>query len=178
MEKSTKVVTGKVRFSYVEVFQPRAMEEGQTPKYSVSIIIPKKDKKTLAKIEEAIENVIEANKAKFTKNGKRLSSLQLPLRDGDEDERKSDDPAYANAMFLNAKSNRKPGVVDEDLNPILEASEFYSGCYGRASISFYAFDKNGNKGVACSLNNLQKLEDGEPLGSMSSPESDFGDDLM
>jgi len=178
MEKSTKVVTGKVRFSYVEVFQPRAMEEGQEPRYSVSIIIPKKDKKTIAKIEEAIENVIEANKAKFTKNGKRLSSLQLPLRDGDEDERKSDDPAYAGAMFLNAKSKRKPGVVDEDLNPIMEASEFYSGCYGRASISFYAFDKNGNKGVACSLNNLQKLEDGESLGSVSTPENDFGDELM
>ena len=178
MEKSTKVVTGKVRFSYVNVFVPTAMDEGAPLKYSVSILIPKKDKKTLQKINEAIEAVIESKGAVFTKNGKRLSSLQLPLRDGDEDENKADDPVYNGHFFVNAKSKNKPGVVDEDLNPIMDANEFYSGCYGRASISFYAYDKNGNKGVACSLNNLQKLEDGEPLGNVSNPASDFGDDLM
>lgn len=52
-------------------------------------------------------------------------------------------------------------------------SEIYSGVYGRVSISFYAFNSNGNKGIACGLNNLQKIKDGEPLGGHTSAEADF-----
>ena len=84
-----------------------------------------------------------------------------------------DDPAYANAYFVNANSTTAPGVVDANRNEILDKSEVYSGCYGRASISFYAFNANGNKGIACGLNNLQKIKDGEPLGGRASAESDF-----
>ena len=100
-----------------------------------------------------------------------LSSLRTPLRDGDID--RPDDPAYANAYFVNANSTTAPGVVDANRNEILDKSEVYSGCYGRASISFYAFNANGNKGIACGLNNLQKIKDGEPLGGRASAESDF-----
>lgn len=171
---STKVITGKVRFSYANVFTPTAIEEGQTPKYSVSLIIPKSDKATLAKIEKAINQAIEEGKAKF--GGKIPKNIKTPLRDGDED--RFEDEAYANAMFVNANSVRKPGVVDENLDPIIDPDEFYSGCYGRASITFYAFNAAGNKGIACGLNNLQKLEDGERFDGGSSAEEDFGDDLM
>lgn len=171
---STKVITGKVRFSYANVFTPTAIEEGQTPKYSVSLIIPKSDKATLAKIEKAINQAIEEGKAKF--GGKIPKNIKTPLRDGDED--RFEDEAYANAMFVNANSIRKPGVVDENLDPIIDPDEFYSGCYGRASITFYAFNAAGNKGIACGLNNLQKLEDGERFDGGSSAEDDFGDDLM
>lgn len=169
----TKVITGKVRFSYAHVFSPSAMNEGETPKYSVSLIIPKKDKKTLAKIKKAIEAALEEGKSKF--DGKIPKNLKMPLRDGDED--REDDENFAGAMFLNANSTVKPGIVDEDVNEILDKEEFYSGCFGRASINFFAYNKAGNKGVACGLNNLQKLEDGERLsGGGASAEEDFGED--
>ena len=171
----TKVITGKVRFSYAHVFKPYAMDEGETPKYSVSLIIPKKDKKTIKKIQDAIKAALEAGKDKF--GGKIPKNLKMPLRDGDEE--REDDPNFEDAMFVNANSSIKPGIVDADLDPIIEQEEFYSGCYGRASISFFAYNKAGNKGVACALNNLQKLEDGDRLsGAVSTPEEDFGDDMM
>lgn len=178
-ELTTKVVTGKgIRFSYAHVFEPVAIEEGQQKKYSVSLIIPKSDKETLKKVEQAIKNAAEIGKAsKF--GGKLPANLKTPLRDGDEE--RPDDDAYENAMFITANTTTKPGVVDADLNPIIDPDEFYSGCYGRASVNFYAFNVSGNKGVAAGLNNLQKLEDGERLSGGSSAADDFGsedDDLM
>ena len=168
----TKVITGKVRFSYAQVFEPRAMNEGATPKYSVSLIISKKDKKTLEKVKAAIDSAIEEGKASKW-GGKLPKNLKLPLRDGDEE--REDDEVYQGSMFVNANSSNKPGLVDAELNPIMDKSEFYSGCYGRASINFYAYDSNGSKGIACGLNNLQKMEDGERLsGGGASAEEDFG----
>lgn len=181
MENSTKVITGKVRFSYANVFEPTAMQDGQTPKYNISIIVSKSDTKTVEAIKKAIEAAKEAGKSKIAdKNGKIPVNLKTPLRDGDEE--RPDDPAYENSYFINANSERKPGIVDRDLNPIMSRDDFYSGCYGRASINFYAFNVN-SKGIACGLNNLQKLEDGERLAGGSSAKEDFGgdnavDDLM
>lgn len=168
MAKAIKVVTGKVRFSYAHVFTPQASQEGGQPKYSVSIIIPKSDKETVEKINKAIEQAKEENKAVW--GGTVPKGLKGGLRDGDEEK---DDPAYANSYFINANSSQKPGVVDADLNAIIDASEFYSGCFGRASISFFAYNSNGSKGVGCGLNNVQKLEDGEKLGGASSASDDF-----
>lgn len=173
----TKVVTGKVRFSYAHVFEPTAINEGDKKKYSVAILIDKKDKVTLTKIEKAIAAATEAGKVKF--GGKIPSTLKKPLRDGDEE--RPDSEEYKGMYFLNASSQTKPGLVDENLDPIMDKEHFYSGCYGRASINFYAFNTAGNKGIAAGLNNIQKLEDGEKLsGGGSSAEDDFGsesDDL-
>lgn len=169
--QATKVITGKVRFSYLHVFEPSAAEEGQEKKYSVSLIIPKKDKATLAKIEKAIEAAKEAGKAKF--GGKIPATLKLPLRDGDIE--RPEDEAYADSFFVNANARTRPGLVDKALNPIMDQEELYSGCYGRASVTFYAFNTSGNKGIACGLNNLMKLEDGESLGGRQSAENDFAE---
>jgi hypothetical protein len=181
-ENSTKVVTGKVRFCYVNVFEPTALNDGDTPKYNICILIPKSDTKTLEAIRNAVEAAKTAGKSKLAdKNGKIPSTIKLALRDGDEE--RSDDPAYEGMMFINANSTRKPTVVDKDLNPIMSQEEFYSGCYGRASINFYAFNVQ-SKGIAAGLQNLQKLEDGEMLAGGSTAEEDFGgenqwdDDLM
>ena len=103
-----------------------------------------------------------------------LAAIKTPLRDGDIERR--DDPAYANAYFINANSTTAPGIVDADRNPVLTRSEVYSGVYGRASINLYAFNSNGNKGIACGLNNLQLIRAGEPLGGKASAESDFATD--
>lgn len=169
-----KVITGpETRWSYANVWEPKSINDG-TPKYSVSLIIPKSDTKTIAKIEAAIEAAYKEGEAKLKGNGKTvpaLSVLKTPLRDGDLE--RTDDAAYANAYFVNANATTAPGIVDLDRNPILTRSEVYSGVYGRASINFYAFNSSGNKGIACGLNNLQKVRDGEPLGGKSSAESDF-----
>lgn len=171
---STKVVTGVVRFCYCHVFEPTAMNEGDIPKYNIAILISKDDEKTLKAIEKAIENAKQAGKSKIVdKNGNFPRTLKLPLRDGDEE--RPDDPAYENMYFINASTTRKPSIVDKDLNPIMSQDEFYSGCYGRASINFYAFNVN-SKGIAAGLNNLQKLKDGEPLVGGSTAEEDFGGD--
>jgi hypothetical protein len=171
--QATKVVTGKVRFSYLHVWEPAAVEEGSQKKYSVSLIIPKSDTATVARIKDAIQSALEAGKAKF--GGKIPASLKLPLRDGDLE--RADDDAYLNSWFLNANSSKQPGIVDQNVQPILRQAELYSGCYGRASVNFFAFNTNGNKGIACGLNNIQKLSDGETLGGRTTAEFDFSDDL-
>ena len=170
----TKVVTGKVRFCYVNVFEPTAMNDGDTPKYNICILIPKSDTATVDKIKKAIEAAKEVGKAKLAdKNGRIPNNLKLPLRDGDDE--RGDDPAFEGHYFINANSLRQPSIVDRSLNPILDRSEFYSGCYGRASINFYAFNVS-SKGIAAGLNNLQKLADGEMLAGGSTAEEDFGGD--
>ena len=172
-----KVITGpNTRWSYCNVWQPKSINGG-TPKYSVSLIIPKSDTVTINKIKAAIEAAYKEGEAKLKGNGRSvpaLSVLKTPLRDGDAE--RSDDEAYANAYFVNANSATAPGIVDADRQPILDTSEVYSGVYGRASINFYAFNSNGNKGIACGLNNLQKIRDGEPLGGKSRPEDDFAEE--
>lgn len=170
MENATKVITGKdTRFSYAHVFRPHAISDGQEPKYSVCLLIPKEDKTTIAKIKRAIEAAKEAGKSKW--GGKIPANLKMPLRDGDEE--KPDQEEYAGCYFINANANQKPGIVDAGLNEIIDSSEFYSGCYGRASINFFAYNAAGNRGIGCGLNNLQKLRDGEPLSGRTRPEDDF-----
>lgn len=171
-----KVITGKdTRWSYCNVWEPKAINGG-TPKFSVSLLIPKTDTVTVKKIKAAIEAAYREGEAKLKGNGKTvppLTAIKTPLRDGDAE--RPDDPAYAGHYFVNANSATAPGIVDADCQPILTRSEVYSGVYGRASISFFAFNSSGNRGVACGLNNLQKIRDGEPLGGRASAESDFSD---
>lgn len=163
--KATKVITGpETRWSYVNVWEPKAIEGGK-PKYSVSLIIPKKDTATVAKIKAAIEAAYVEGESKLKGNGKSvppLNSLKTPLRDGDTE--RPDNEEYAGAYFINASSDNMPGIVDSNVEPILDRSEVYSGVYGRASVNFYAYNAKGNKGIACGLNNLQKIKDGGSLG--------------
>ena len=173
----TKVITGvNTRWSYANVWDPKAIDGGK-PKYSVSLIIPKDDTATIDKIKAAIQAAYEEGQSKLKGNGKSvppLAAIKNPLRDGDIE--KPEDEAYAGCYFVNANSSTAPGVVDADRQPIIERSEVYSGVYGRASINLYAFNVNCNKGIACGLNNLQKIRDGEPLGGKASAESDFATD--
>jgi len=176
----TKVVTGVVRLSYANVHEPKSINGG-TPKYSVSLIIPKSDTKTLAAINAAVDAAIEEGRGKFGGKVPNKSTLKLPLRDGDID--RPDDEAYADSFFVNANSNSAPEIVDKSLNPIMSRSEVYSGVYARVSVNFYAFNSNGNRGIACGLGNIQKVRDGEPLGGKASAADDFtsdydGDDFL
>ena len=177
----TKVITGpNTTFSYLNCWDPKAIQGG-TPKFSVSLIIPKSDVKTIEKIKVAIQAAYEEGQSKLKGNGKSvpaLSTLKTPLRDGDLE--RPDDEAYKNSYFINANSGTAPGIVDADRNPIIDRSEMYSGVKGRASINLYAYNVNGNRGIACGLNNLQKISDGTPLGGKSRAEDDFAteDDIL
>ena len=170
---NTKVVTTEVRFSYCHVFKPTAIEEGQTPKYSVSILIDKGDTALLEQVKSAIKAAYEAGVAsKFGGKKPTKGTWKNPLRDGDVE--RPDNEEYEGMWFLNASSTTAPGVIDTKGKP-LTSDDFYSGCYGKASINFYAFNKAGNKGIACGLNNLLKLRDGDALGAeKASATSDFG----
>lgn len=166
---SKKVVTGKVRGSYVNVFRPRLNDMSGQDEYSMSLLIPKSDTATVAKIKAAIN---AAKAEKFP--GKTPANFRSPLRDGDEE--RGDDPAYVGHWFMNVKSKNKPGIVDKDRNEVIDADEFVSGDYCRVSINAYGYDVSGNRGVSFGLGNVQVLAKGEPLSSRARAEDDFDDD--
>jgi hypothetical protein len=178
MAKSlTHVVTGKVRLSYAHVWEPEQINGQGDPKYSVSIIIPKSDTQTLNRIQDAIKEAYANGQSKLKGNGKiapALEGLKKPLRDGDTE--RAGDEAYKGSMFLNATRKATAGaprMIDRAMNPIIDREEVYSGCFARVSLDFYAFNAAGNRGIACGLGNIQKIEDGERLGGGSTPEEDF-----
>lgn len=182
-ELNTKVITGKVRFSFVNVFEPKAFAEGQEPKYSVMLLIPKTDVATITRIRKAIDAA--AQKGLQTKFGGKLPPvLKNTLKDVDKDTNQDGEPLvelwpYAKGHYaINVSSKNKPQIIDAERNPIIDPMDFYSGCYGRASINFFAYNSAGNKGISAGLGNLQKLEDGESLGGITSAEQDFKDDFV
>lgn len=166
----TKVITGKnTRLSYFHGWEPTSINGGPE-RYSVSVLIPKDDKETVKAINDAVDAAIEEGIAKFGGKKPNKAAIKLPLRDGDTER---EDEAYAGHWFINANSKTAPQIVDKTVKPILDRDEVYSGCYARVSLNFYAFNSNGNKGIACGLGNIQKIRDGESLGGRSSAADDF-----
>lgn len=166
----TRVITGAgTRLSYFHGWEPVSINGG-TEKYSVSVLIPKDDRETIDAVNAAIDAAIEEGIAKFGGKKPNRAAIKTPLRDGDIER---DDEAYKGHFFINANSTTAPQIVDRNVKPILDRAEVYSGCYGRVSLNFYAFNSNGNRGVACGLGNIQKVRDGEPLGGKSSAKDDF-----
>ena len=170
----TMVRLGEVRFSYCHLFEPKANPNGKL-KYSVAILIPKKDKATLEVAQAAINAAMEAGKA--SKWGGRIpAKCASPLRDGDEE--RPDDPNYEGMMFINASSDRKPGVCVLEGGKVVEAldeEDVYSGCWGAIVINFFPYDNSGNRGVGAGMNNVIKTRDDERLAGGSSAETDFAD---
>lgn len=171
-QNATKVVTGKVRLSYVHLFEPFSNKDDQAPKYSVVLLIPKTDKATIKKLRDAEKAAAEAGKAKIF-NGKIPVTLKSVLHDGDEEGDLERNPEYEGYWFMSVSSKTKPGIVDRDVQPILDSTEVYSGCFARCSINAFAYNTQGNKGVSFGLNHVQKMEDGDFLGGRSRAEDDF-----
>lgn len=160
-EKRTDLTTGLVRTSYCHLWEKTKLPDSDKEVYSVSILIPKNDTKTLAAINEAISNALENGKDKLGKVPK--SKIKLPLRDGDEE--RPDDEAYKGCYYLNCKNSKEVTIVDSRVQPILDQNEVYSGCYGKANISFYPYAYNNmSYGVGVSIRAFQKIKDGESLG--------------
>ena len=172
----TRVTTGdSTRWSYCHIWEPAAINGGK-PKYSVCLLIPKTDTCSVEKIRTAIDCAYKEGAEKLKGNSRilpPLTAIKTPLRDGDAEH--PGEPEYAGCWFLNANSPFRPKVVDKDMNPVLSQEEVYSGAYGRAAISFYAFNNSGNRGIACGLNGLMKCREGEPLGGRPSAEAMFSD---
>lgn len=173
-DKNATRVKVPCRVSFCNIFEPRSVNGG-AEKYSCSCLIDKSDKTTLLAIHNAIEAAKENGKGKW--GGKIPGNLKLPLRDGDVDN--PDKEEMHNCMFFNCSNKEKPQVVDRKVQPITDPSEVYSGCYCIVSVNFYPFNSNGNRGIAASLGNVQKVRDGEPLSGRVAAASEFdalGDD--
>ena len=178
-QNGTKVITNKVRLSYVHLFQPYAGFQNQEPKYSAVILVPKDDKETLKAIEAAQQVALEEGKEKKF-GGKIPKNWKNTFRDGDEEADLEKNPEFEGHMFMTVSSNRKPGVVDRARQPIVEdegGEEVYSGCYARVSINAFPFSASGNRGVSFGLQNVQKLADGEVLGGAATRAEDDFDEL-
>ena len=164
-----KVVFGPVRLSYTHLFN-KYTPDGATDngKYMTNVLIPKSEKATIKAIEKAIETAVsEGVNSKW--RGKKPAKLDLPLRDGDD----KDDEVYADHFYLNAKCSTRPGIVDKNRQPITDEEEIYSGVWAYVSVTFFAYDVSGNKGIACGLNNIMKFKDDEQLGGRTSATNDF-----
>lgn len=175
MSNETRVTTGKARFCYANIWTPKKNDSGKEV-YSVTIVIPKSDDDTFTKVMNATKAVYEENLEVLKGSAKKapgFDEIKLPLRDGDEE--REGDPIFAGCYFINATSIYAPGIFDAERNVVSDQSSVYSGCYGRASITFYAYNKKGGRGIACGLRGLQKLEDGEQLGGFASVADDFAD---
>lgn len=155
------------RFAYLNCWRPVSVYGGQ--KYSLLALIPKEDKETVEEIRNVIDYVKEKSVDKW--GGRMLTNFRNPLHDGDED--KPDNPIFRNCYYLNAKSKEAPQIVDGNVQPITDQTELYSGCYGKVSLTFYAYNCSGNKGIGVWLGNIQKIKDGTPLAGRVSAGDEF-----
>lgn len=172
-------LTPVFRVSYPSVFKPRLNKLSGKEEYSLEALFPLEkdmssdDKKALQGLKKAVEEAVinkwGPEKAKWPKN------IRLPFKMQDEKENEEGlrAPYQKGAMFLRLKSDLKPGLVDQNVNDIIDTSDFYPGCYARASVNAFAYDQAGNRGVSLSLANIQKVKDGDPLGGRTKPEHDF-----
>lgn len=172
---SNTIVTGEVRFSFVNVFEPKAGQNGGEPKYSITILLPKSDIATKQMIDREIQN--ELQNGISTKFGGTMPAMPaIPIHDGDG-MRPNGEPfgeECRGCWVFTASTKQKPEVVDENRQPVLTQTQVYSGCYGRVSLRFFAYNQAGKKGVGCGLGNVQKLRDGDPLGGRTTAADDFG----
>lgn len=165
MSDVKKVMTPEFRVSFPAIFKPISFEGGEA-KYKINMMFPKgTDLSAMKAIAKA------AIETKWPDAAKRPKDLRNPFRDGDVE--KPDWPEYADTIFVSASSKMKPGLVDQNVQPIIEESEFYAGCYARATVTAFAYDVAGNKGVAFGLQNVQKIKDGEPFSGREAPETEF-----
>ena len=173
----TKCLIGEARMNFVHAFTPDSFDDKSEPKYSVVLTFPKSDKALYKKIQAAIDECVEKAKSKYAGTLPKKFNV-IEIQDGEDwDEKFNLEDSYV----IKASSSYKPEVVKKakvmgkiQLVPITDEEEFYSGCYGYASVAFYAYDTGVSKGVTCGLNCLLKSKDGEKLGSASgSAEADF-----
>lgn len=170
------LVTPEFRMSYPNLTKPRMNKLSKKLEYSVAALFKKGEDLSALKaaVLEACEEKWGKDKTKWPQN------LRTPFRDqadrakpNEKGERVLPEGYVAGAIYLNLKNERKPGVVDANVQPILDENEIYGGCYARASVQVYAYDFGGNTGVNFSLQNVQKTRDGDPFSHRVRAEDEF-----
>lgn len=171
--ENKKCITPEFRVSFPSVFEPKAFE-GQEAKYSITMLFG--ENIDLGKAASGSTNSMKriAHAAAVEKWGpdkeKWPRKLRMPFRDGDE---KQDLEGYAGHIYVTASSKAQPGLIDQSKRPILNERDFYPGCYARAELIAFAYDKAGNRGVSFSLQNIQKLRDGDSFSGRKNAEDVF-----
>lgn len=175
----TQVITGECRLSFVNLFEPRTFRETDTPKYSVTIIVPKSDEKTVKAIKTAIQKAAEKGAQKHF-GGRVPTNVANTFKDGDTETDDMGDlvnikyPEYKGCYYMRLQTKFKPKVLNKERQEIIDPTEVYSGCYGRVSLTCFAYSGDGKRGVSACLNNVMKTRDGEPLTSQLSGD-EFGE---
>lgn len=170
MASDTRVTTGVVRASFTRLFEPVLSKGDTTPKYSVTLLIPKTDKATYKALRAAEAEAAEIGKSKKF-GGKIPSNLATVIRDGDTEADLELYPENAGHWYMAVRNTRRPLVVDQNLNEILDATEVYSGCYIKASVDAFPYNFEGKKGISFSITAVQKVRDGESLGGVAKVEA-------
>lgn len=172
MKSPTRVITGIVRLSFSNLFEPRQNDDGSKGRYDCCLLIDKSDETTI----ECINKATEGAKAKGIAEkwgGKAPKNFQNPLHDGDDKEDDQYSDTFKGVMYVNPKSKSRPGIVDKHGAKIIDPEELYSGCYVIAALSFFPYEMNGNRGVGIGIDNVMKWKDGESLAGKPSADNDF-----
>jgi hypothetical protein len=167
--KVKKITTKKFRVSFPHVFKAQTTPSGEQ-RFSLVMLIPADDKVTISDLQKLAKAAAYEKWTKEAVDSKKVK-INWPMRDGEEKADQYD--GYSGMVFATASSKNKPKVVDKNVDPILDESEFYAGCYARAAVNAYAWEWKGKKGVSFGLINVQKLAEGERFGFASNPEDDF-----
>lgn len=171
---SKNIITPYFRASYPNLSKPRRNDLSGKDEYSLVALFKKgEDLSALVRaVQECAEEKWGKDKSKWPKGGK----IRSPFRDQAERVKDGELPPghEAGAIFINLRSNRRPGLVDQNREDILNEEDFYGGCYARAAIRPYAYEVKGNAGVAFGLQHVQKVRDGEPFGNITKPQDEFG----
>ena len=173
------ITLNNVRFSYVNVFQPKPPFNNPNgeAKFSTTILVPKTNTQAKALMDQAIEAaIVEGTATKW--NGVRPPQPAICVHDGDG-VRPSDGMAFGPecrgcwVFTASSKADRPPFVVDTQVQPIIDPTQVYSGMWGNVSVSFFAYNNAGKRGIGCGLNGLQKVRDDEALGNRVTAQDAF-----
>lgn len=171
---STRIKLGPAVGSYATIFEPRAIDETQEPRYSITLLFDKKTAdKQLAELQKMVDFVAVQKFGPKAKELMKQGKIRNPIRDGDTD--KPDNSTYAGKVFVGMSTKQRPGIVDRHLQPVTDKSEAYSGCKFVASVNVFAYDRAGNKGVSLGLNNLMVYEKGDRIDGRKGAEEDFAE---
>jgi ssDNA-binding protein len=168
-KKAMRVTSPVFRLSFPNLKQPKANFEGQAPAYSIQMLFD--ETADLSKMRKAFE---AAAVKKWGADYKKKVKFKHPtFKDGNEKNLED----YKGKIVVEARTKQKPGVVDVNREEILDLNEVYAGCYCRATLTVFAYEKAGNKGVSFGLQNVQKVKDGPAFSGRKNAKDDFDDDI-
>ena len=168
---STRTVLKNATASFPNLFEPQGMQ-GTEPKYSITLLFDKAA--DLSALRACVDAAIEK---KWPDVASRPKNIQMPVMDGDDktDANGSQRPEFVGKKYCMAKAkvSHPPKVIMQDLQPCMDATEFYGGSIVNASVTAFGWTFGGKNGVSLGLNAVQKVSDGEKFGGSVAVEDEF-----